>query len=91
MSAQLLTCFHCKKIQKSIQDLIVHVRFEKKLPYKCTIPSCFRRSFGNVESLRSHLNRHQLKGDFSELLDEETISCELPVELSKFSKSVQYI
>lgn len=53
-----LTCYFCKKTEKSIQHLVRHVKIHKILPYKCSAENCQQKEYTNIESFRSHIKRH---------------------------------
>lgn len=88
MSTQLLACFYCHKIEKSISGLVTHAKMEKRLPYKCSITECATKSFSNLETFRTHLKRHRLCEPLTtiELAEEED---SVPFEME--SKFIFYV
>lgn len=85
-----LNCFYCKKKEKSATSLIKHLKRKKLLRYKCAVPTCSEKSFGNVETFRSHIKRHLSKEtpyqereqDFGKFLDDSMLLLpNLPQEL----------
>lgn len=54
----VLKCFYCWKREKTVNALIKHVKKEMILPYKCNVERCRQKTFGNIESFRSHIKKH---------------------------------
>lgn len=72
-----LECFNCKKSEQSVNSLIQHLRKHNVLPYKCAMPQCVDKIFGNTETIRSHLKKH---------LETSTSACSEPENPTDFEQ-----